>query len=64
MHLVLDLTEENRKRLEERARPLGLTVEALAKAAIVDLLDRPAEDYTRAVERALAKNEALYKRLA
>jgi hypothetical protein len=64
MQFVLDLTEENRKRLEERARPLGLTAEALAKAAIVDLLDRPAEDYTRAVERVLAKNEALYKRLA
>ena len=64
MQLVLNLTEENRRRLEERARPLGLTVEALAQAAIADLLERPSEDYSRAVERALAKNEALYKRLA
>jgi hypothetical protein len=64
MNLVLDLTEENHRQLEERARPFGLTVEAFVKAAIVDLLERPADDYARAVDRVLAKNQALYERLA
>jgi hypothetical protein len=64
MQIVLNLTDEQRQRLEERARPLGLSVEALAQAALVELLERPAEDYELAAQRVMQKNDALYKRLA
>ena len=64
MNLVIDLTEDQRQRLEAVARPLGVSVEELARAALVDLLSRPEPEFEAAVDEALKKNVELYRRLA
>jgi hypothetical protein len=51
------------ERLEERARELGVDARELAKAAVNDLLTRPAEDFNRAASFVLEKNKELYRRL-
>jgi hypothetical protein len=64
MKLSVDLTPAQAERLRLEAERLGLTPEDLARAAIVELLDRPGDDFTAAAERVLKKNEELYRRLA
>ena len=64
MKLSVDLTPAQAERLRLEAERLGLTPEDLARAAIVELLDRPADDIAAAAERVLKKNEELYRRLA
>ena len=48
----------------DRIEELGLAPEDLARAAIVDLLATPGDDFKAAAERVLRKNEELYRRLA
>lgn len=64
MKLSVDLTPAQAERLRLEAERLGLAPEDLARAAIVELLDRPGDDFTAAAERVLKKNEELYRRLA
>ena len=45
------------ERLRTEAQRLGLTPEDLARAAIVDLLVNPGDDFKAAAERVLRKNE-------
>lgn len=63
MSISFDLDDEQSKRLEERARELGVARQDLAKAAVNDLLARPADDFERAAKSVLEKNRELYKRL-
>jgi len=51
-------------RLEQRSRELGVDPRELAKAAINDLLSRPADDFDRAAGFVLEKNRELYRRLS
>jgi hypothetical protein len=60
--LILD--DEQSARLEERARDLGVDASELAKAAVNDLLTRPADDFDRAAGFVLEKNRELYRRLS
>ena len=64
MSLSLNLDDEQSARLEERARKLGVDARELAKAAVNDLLMRPAEDFERAANSVLEKNRELYRRLS
>jgi len=64
MKLSIELSPAQAERLRVEAERLGLTPETLARAAIVDLLATPSEDFNAAVERVLRKNEELYRRLA
>jgi predicted transcriptional regulator len=64
MSLSFDLDEEQSRRLEERARQLGVDPRELARAAVNDLLSRPADDFERAAAFVLEKNRELYRRLA
>jgi hypothetical protein len=64
MKLSIDLSPAQAERLQLEAQRLGLTPEDLARAAVVDLLGRPGEDFAAAAERVLKKNEELYRRLA
>jgi hypothetical protein len=64
MKLSVDLTPAQAERLRLEAERLGLTPEDLARAVIVELLDRPGDDFAVAAERVLKKNEELYRRLA
>ena len=63
MSISLNLDDDQLKRLQERARELGVDPHDLAKAAVRDLLARPAEDFDRAAQSVLDKNRELYRRL-
>lgn len=45
-------------------RELGVDARELAKAAVTDLLSRPADDFDRAAKFVLEKNQELYRRLS
>lgn len=64
MSISLNLDDEQSARLEERARELGVDPRELARAAVNDLLTRPAEDFDRAAKFVLDKNRELYRRLS
>ncbi|MBI4246881.1 MAG: DNA-binding protein [Candidatus Rokubacteria bacterium] len=64
MKLTIELSPAQTERLRQEAERLGLAPEDLARAAIVDLLDTPGDDFKTAAERVLRKNEELYRRLA
>ena len=63
MSISLNLDDEQSARLEERARELGVDARELAKAAVNDLLTRPASDFDRAAKFVIEKNRELYRRL-
>lgn len=60
MSISLQLDDEQSQRLEDLARELGVDPRELAKAAVNDLLARPSDDFNRAAEHVLRKNEELY----
>ena len=64
MTILLELGEVESQRLQELALTLKVDAKELARAAINDLVSRPAEDFDRAVQYVLAKNRELYRRLA
>ncbi len=64
MSISLNLDDEQSARLEERARELGVDARELAKAAVNDLLTRPADDFDRAAKFVLEKHRELYRRLS
>lgn len=64
MKLSIELTEGESSKLRERASSLGIAPEALAKAAVADLLGAEDDEFRKAAERVLRKNEVLYRRLA
>ena len=64
MTISLELDEVESQRLQELALTLKVDANELARAAINDLVSRPAEDFDRAVQYVLEKNRELYRRLA
>jgi hypothetical protein len=64
MKLTVELSPAQIEQLRQEAERLGLAPEDLARAAIVDLLATPGDDFKTAAERVLRKNEELYRRLA
>jgi hypothetical protein len=64
MKLTIDLSSAQAERLCQEAERLGLAPEELARAAVADLLATPDDEFKRAAERVLRKNEELYRRLA
>jgi len=64
MSISLNLDEQQSALLEQRARELGVDPRELAKAAVRELLARPADDFERAAKFVLDKNQELYRRLS
>ncbi len=64
MKILVELSEEDAERLRSVAERLGVRPEELARAGLVDLLRQPEEDFQRAAEHVLRKNQDLYRRLA
>ena len=64
MKLSIELTEAENEKLRAEAARLGVEPEALARAALADLLSNEEEDFREAAEQVLRKNEELYRRLA
>lgn len=63
MVISIELSTEQADRLNEIAQPLGLSASELARAAVTDLLARPATDLDAAATYLLDKNKELYERL-
>jgi hypothetical protein len=61
--LTISLPEDRMSKLKEMASGLGTTPEELVRASVEDLLGRP-EEFQKAVDYVLRKNEELYRRLA
>ena len=64
MTIPVELTPAQEERLRTTAERLGVQPEALARVAVEDLIERPAEDFERAAELVLQKNRELYDRLS
>jgi len=64
MRLAIDLTPAEERQLAAVAARLGVAPEALAAAALRDLLEARAAEFAAAADRVLAKNRELYRRLA
>jgi hypothetical protein len=64
MKLSIELNEAEGARLRDEAARLGVEPEDLARAALADLLHNEDEDFRKAAEHVLRKNEELYRRLA
>ena len=64
MTIVLQLDEAQYRRLQDRASELNIDPHDLAKAAINDLVSKPADDFERAATAVLNKNRELYRRLS
>lgn len=64
MRISIELSEEQAERLRSAAERLGVRPEDLARASVADLLRQPEEDFQKAAEHVLRKNEELYRCLA
>ena len=62
--LKITVSEERVAKLEEKARRLQVTPEALLEASLEELLGRLDEEFQQVMERVLTKNAELYRRLA
>jgi antitoxin FitA len=62
-NITISLPEDRMSKLKEMALGLGTTPEELVLASVEDLLGRP-EEFERAADYVLKKNEDLYRRLA
>lgn len=60
--ITTSLPEDRMSELTEIAAGLGTTPEELVRASVEDLLGRP-EEFQKAVDYVLKKNQELYKRL-
>jgi predicted transcriptional regulator len=64
MRLSVEITDTQQRHLDAMAERLQISSEALAAAALRDLLARRESDFEAAAERVLEKNAELYRRLA
>jgi hypothetical protein len=64
MKLAVELPPAQAEKLREEANRLGLPPEELARAAVLDLLSTPDDEFHAAAARVLEKNKELYRRLA
>ena len=62
--ITISLEDEQAQALGTLASRLGLSVEELAQAGLVDLLARPDEAVSQVFDRVLSKNKELYRRLS
>jgi hypothetical protein len=63
VRISVELSEEQAEGLWRAAERLGVRPEDLARAGVMDLMRQPDEDFERAAEHVLRKNEELYRRL-
>lgn len=61
---TITLPDERVKKLQEIADRFRVAPEELVRASLEELLTRPLDDFQIALDRVLAKNADLYKRLA
>lgn len=64
MRLSFEVSATQESQLVELANRLNISAEALAAAALRDLLDRREAAFEAAAEQVIEKNAELYRRLA
>ncbi len=64
MTIPIELSESQAEKLRDQAHRLGVEPQALAAAAVIDLLNREAPDFELAADYVVRKNRELYKRLS
>jgi hypothetical protein len=64
MKIQVEVTPAAKRSLSSQAHELGVSLEELARAAILDLAAKPGKDFQSAARYVLRKNKELYKRLA
>jgi hypothetical protein len=64
MKIAIELNASQSESLTALAATLGVNAEALAQAAVADLVSASADDFESAASRVLEKNRELYRRLA
>jgi predicted transcriptional regulator len=64
MNITVPLTDEQAQRLDQLAESLGIDPTELARAACVDLVSQPPDDFRDVAKQVLTKNRELYRRLA
>lgn len=62
--ITITLPDDRLQKLKEKASRLRVSPEELVRATVEELLDRPEEEFQRALEYVLNKNAELYRRLA
>jgi predicted transcriptional regulator len=62
--ITITIPDDRMTRLEEIAVRFGVTPEELVRVSLEDLLAKPEDDFRRAVDYVLNKNDELYRRLA
>ena len=63
MKIAIDISGALEAQLAATARRLNVPAEALAEAAVRDLVTRPPAEFDAAAEHVLRKNRELYERL-
>ena len=61
--LTIELSAEQKRRLSETAGRLNVPPEALAEAAIRELVSQPESEFEQVASRLLQKNRELHERL-
>jgi antitoxin FitA len=64
MKIPIELSEPQAAKLRSEAQRLGVEPQALATAAVVDLLNRESPDFDQAARYVVEKNRELYRRLS
>jgi hypothetical protein len=64
MTIPIELSESQAEKLRDQAHRLGVEPQALAAAAVIDLLSREAPDFELAADYVVRKNRELYMRLS
>ena len=62
--ITIDLSKERIRKLKELAAHYGVSPEELVRVSVEDMLEQPEEQFRKAVDYVLKKNDELYKRLA
>jgi antitoxin FitA len=62
--ITITLPDDRLRKLKEKATRLRVSPEELVRASVEELLERPEEDFQRALDYVLKKNAELYRRLA
>lgn len=64
MRISIELSKEQAKILQTTAERLGLRPEDLARASLADLVGLMQDDFQKAADYVLRKNQELYRRLS
>ena len=60
----IDIDDNKARLLEKKAEEFGLSLNDLISATFNDLISKPDDNFTKAVDYIINKNKKLYKKLA